>query len=212
MFCIYDIRLTNWRIPVLNLKQMEYYCHCQRGEHIGGSQGACRTVSHKKDKNSLPLIQRAGMVQSFRSFPGKQFLPEIIDFRPEEQDAHAEIEPQKQQHNSCKASVHIGVILPPYMAEIQGKGKGEGHPPNGGEHGSRKLVPELQPLIRHKGIDSQEKYNQYHQRPQGPEINDVGGHVRYDGKTAHHERLNHVAEHQQAQGQDTHQDEHNGVS
>ena len=96
-------------------------------------------------------------------------LNQIVDFPAEQHNVHTEIEPQHNNHDSRKASVHIG--KPFKNIHIYRKNEGCQCPPKCRKNSTRKLASKSSSPIRQKHVDAQRKYNQDNNHHDGSNLN-----------------------------------------
>ena len=81
------------------------------------------------------------------------FLKQIVDFSAEQHNVHTEIEPQHNNHDSRKTSVHIGKSFE--NIHIYRKNERCQCPSKCSKDGTRKLTSESPSLIWQEHIDAQ---------------------------------------------------------
>ena len=133
--------------------------------------------------------------------PGS-FVPfkKIVQFRAEKKNADAEIQPQHQQDNGGKASVHVGVIAE--IVKIYGESIRKPDPAQGGKQGSGELIAHLLFLIRNDGIKSGKNKREKGQRQQSTETDNMPGNAFQKRKYPENQILDGCAKHQQNKRED----------
>lgn len=137
-------------------------------------------------------------------------LQVIIDFRSDQQDADADIQPQHHDHDGGQAPIHVGVVAE--IAEIDGKQVGENNPSHRAEEGSRHLASQGMLSHRHVGIQPCKDDDQKPQSHQRPQTDEIAGKTGDHGQPFDDEALDGGPKHQHQQAADAGDDKQDGIT
>ena len=123
-------------------------------------------------------------------------IEHLVQFSSQEDDIHADIEPQHQQDQGGQAAVNIGKIG--YVVYIEGVDIGKNQPSKSGKGGPRNLLQERQLFVGQDGVDQYKEQKEKGNGKPGAEQDDDTGKISQMRKPGFQKHLDPVSEQKHA--------------